>query len=307
MREGERTICLAQEQPTSPEAEAETREASIAIVRHLEDVNNLIEGRDNGLVPGQEAEAQAMTESVIKQSVAEGHSRILFIASPAKRTRETTDLMIEQIREQYGDQFKTNVLCDRRIRDLDEGKFVLPPGYQPGEHYQPLATARDIFFEESFGDHPNPLYRYGDPVQLPEGGYKYPELAEHFMEPGESQVDLAVRLYSAVLDMADEVDTLKKHAKLVVVSHGTAKSVFWALEDVERDVADGFTFDTGSLMQLCWERYNTKCVKGATGFGNVGTMSLNGLYDQKFIDALQAEVNYLQRLKQGESCLEPDS
>jgi hypothetical protein len=52
MIESERTILFTRE-PSIP-TETNITEANIAIVRHLEDVNDLIEGRDTGLVSGQE-------------------------------------------------------------------------------------------------------------------------------------------------------------------------------------------------------------------------------------------------------------
>ncbi len=61
----------------------------------------------------------------------------------------------------------------------------------------------------------NISYRFGDPIQLADDSYKYPELVEYFTKTGESYDETLSLIFNSVLEMSG------KYNKLMVESCAT--------------------------------------------------------------------------------------
>jgi|GEM_PF-1320601 len=264
----------------------------LIIIRHLEDKDDLSGGRDTPLAEGQLDKVQRIANEVVHETLSQGYKGVLFCTSPRKRVVETVQLVHRAISE-MGDPVKVITTTHEGLIDLDHGEFVLPADYRPGDRYEPFTQAWVIFTNESFGEG-NKRYHFGDPVKLPDGGYKYPEIAGHFTRFGETYSDFAIRLYSAALDLADNIDRYGKGVKLVVMTHGASLAVYRDIEAIALDMmTKDYSFETGSLMDLCWARYNSRVNKKSSEFGKSLKLSVRGLLDPVVVEKLREEVSFL--------------
>ncbi len=98
---------------------------SLPIIRHLENVDDLISnGTDNPLAPNQEPMALEIGNQLIKEVKEQRCRGFILITSPKKRTRETAQIIQKTILE---NNFKAPLVVNHNLRELDQGKFVLPP------------------------------------------------------------------------------------------------------------------------------------------------------------------------------------
>ncbi len=189
---------------------------SLAVIRHLQDIDNLVQnGTDNPLAPNQDRIAIAFGTQLVQEAKQQDYHGIALISSPKKRAMETAQIIQRGI-IQSGDQFRVSLIINHNLRELDQGKFVFPPGYRPGDFFEPLADAWQIFWSETFIDDHNLLYRFGSPYS--HGKLRYPKLKDNFLSYGENYRDYAVRLYSAVCDFGERIGRLR-YLKPVVITH----------------------------------------------------------------------------------------
>lgn len=264
----------------------------LVIIRHLEDKDDLSSGRDTHLVEGQADKIQTMAREIDEEVRSQGYRAIHFCTSPRKRVVETVSLVKEALLK-MDKPVRVITSVHSGLIDSDHGEFILPLDYQPGDRYEPFTRAWSVYFRESF-EEDNKGYRFGDPVGMPNGEFKYPELAGYFKRFGENYAEFSIRLYSAAIDLADNLDRYGKNIKLIVMTHGAALAVYRDLEVIaEQMMEENFTFETGSLIDLCWARYNARVNRKSSEFGKLMRVSVRGLLDPAVVDKLREEVAFL--------------
>ncbi|MEI7512316.1 MAG: hypothetical protein WCK01_02545 [Candidatus Uhrbacteria bacterium] len=182
--------------------------AEILFSRHLNEIDDLVAyGRDAPLMDSEENQKRLLeiTNTVYKKITKENKKAVLFITSPRLRARQTAEFVVDHLKEKTGTSIKFRFSSNENLRSTEQGKFVLPKGYRAGESFPALQLAGTIFNREAHasdqvGETDNINYKFGDPVKLPGGGYKYPELVGNFTEYGESYRETLIRIYSTVVD-----------------------------------------------------------------------------------------------------------
>lgn len=224
---------------------------NIKILRHTEEKNQ--SDRDGDLL---ESELYIIKDNYAPNIVLTANTRELndvnIICSDTKRSIRTAEVLSNCI---HGFDPNLNVCIeqDPRIVSLTHGKYkdnVLSS--HPLYNY-----AQKVYLEETYIND-NPWYKHGDPCLRLDGSYKYPELLEIFDEPGESQSDVSIRLYDAILNLISREEEL--NSKLFVLStHYVVLSRLMSLQYIA-DTKDidklPSVYADGKLYQWEWEANN---------------------------------------------------
>lgn len=168
----------------------------IIAVRHFQEQDNLLYLNDSPVMETELPKAISVASEISDRAREGGFSQIHILTSSKKRTEVTA----VEVAKEIGTTFPVTIRIDGRIRTIDQGKYILPEGYKPGDYFQPLQDAWAIFLEETFGEG-NLWYRFGDPVTNVDGTCKYPQLVGHFDKYGENQIEFSLRFYSFLVDL----------------------------------------------------------------------------------------------------------
>lgn len=261
-------------------------------MRHFDDVDNLLEfGRDAELIPGQEDKALPIAQEIYTEIKEEDKRAVMFICSNRKRSTQTADLIVDQLRK-IDDKLKLRVVSEEDLSAINQGKFVLPSDYKPGEPFAGLDLANKVFGKETFV-YGNYLYKFGDPILQDDGNYKYPELVSYFESYGESNRDLLIRIYGLIVKTSSKVDKLNSKTKVVVVTHAQFYQIFRDLNTVANMVKnEGLNVKIGELPKLCWELYSGRLRNEKPSY-SLNFISIENLCDPEIIKLLKKEIEYL--------------
>lgn len=271
----------------------------IPIVKHLQDKDDLTQGRDAELIAGQEEECQQIATSLL-EIVAQKHYRVLILfVSPKRRAQQTAEMVMEQIKSQEPN-LKIITKTESNLREIDQGTFTLPESYSPGDTYEGLKIGGRIFTSETFNtanpNNDNILYKFGDPVLLDDGTYKYPELVRYFSKSGESYRDVFVRFCEQIIVLSQNLDRYHDKVLPVIFTHGQPHQIFNDLSEVAGKIeVENLEIPTGGLPRICWDLYQQRRT-GLVAYGQVDSVAAEYIYNQKMILALQREVGYLKPL-----------
>ena len=265
----------------------------IMVMRHFKDQDNLFYENNSPVVEDELLRVKNIAAEIAYRATEDGFNSINLITSNKARAEMTTRAVANRVAL----FLPTTYEIDTRIRELDQGKYVLPGGYKPGDHFQPLQDAWGIFFKETFSEE-NILYRFGDPVSLEDGSFKYPQIAGAFEECGENQIEFSIRFYSFISDLCGRFGNSPEALPLVVTHQALAARIAelghimnkLKNNDIERPIP-------GSMPRLEWQAFqeirdNTEMF---IEFGGIATMGLSDA--AKFVDILNSEVNHLRSLQ----------
>jgi broad specificity phosphatase PhoE len=269
----------------------------LPIAKHLEDEDDLRKKRDAELVPGQEERAQQMADSVYKHALNNDFKVLLFCVSPKKRAQETS-LLVKKLIEEKAVKIPILVETDANLREIDQGEFLLPEDYEPGNQYEGLKKAGRIFSEETFSSIDPSLdnlnYHFGDPLLQEDGTYKYPELKQYFIKSGESYTDVLLRFYSQVVKLCENMERFRGKVDPVIFTHGQPHQIYSNLSEVAELIEkDGLNFEAGELPRICWNLYKQR-KQGVVPFGEIAFVSIEHICNPKVIELLKREIGYLQ-------------
>lgn len=274
---------------------------SIPVVRHFDEEDILtLKGRDGEILPGQEEKAQIAAKLIHSEMIKNNQRSVFFIVSTKKRTYQTADLITKELLK-IDNKIKVNESVEAGLEAINEGEFIIPEGYMPGDHFVGLELASKAFDSEvyrSMGNlHANNfLYRYGDPLLLEDGTYKYPELCKYFKKPGENYKEILIRIYKIIVATHKKIEKLEKNTKVVVVTHGQPAQIFKDLCAVADKVKNGhLDFKKGKLPDLCWAEYNKRDVS-ARVTGQTDLVSIDNLSNPELISKLEEEITYLETI-----------
>ena len=269
----------------------------IPIFRHLEDNDDLSKNRDGSLLEGQEVVAEKLTKQIYDQYITPDCKAVFIICSSKKRSFETAEIISSNLKE-INPELKVRIASEASLREIDQGKIIIPTEYNAGDKFEGLQLAGRIFFKEVFagdkeGGVDNYSYRYSDPLLLENGNYKYPELLKYFSEPGESYKDILVRVYEQIVHFSNEVDRFNDKTKFIVCSHKQIAQIFEdLLEASDLIEKEKIPFKQGDLPRVCWELFKKRTKKGL-GVGEFEFISIGKLFNRKMIELLEKEIEFL--------------
>ena len=275
------------------------------VAKHLHDRDDLKkEGRDSGLVAGQENLAAEMATNIYEHAVQENYKTLIFCVSTKKRTIETAEMVRDSLREK---PIKLHVFVeeDADLREMDQGTFALPKDYNAGDNFEGLNLAWKALSVETFNpDDPskdNLDYHFGDPLRQTDGTFKYPELDTYFSEYGESYRDILLRLYSCVIKLSENTERYGDKMLPVVFTHGQPYQVFRDLAEVADMIKNqGFKLAPGELPRVCQSVYKARVAReGTIPPGKVDTVSIEYASDPEIISILKNEMTHLEKMHQG--------
>lgn len=268
----------------------------IPIIKHLEDIDDLLQNRDAGLLPEQEHLAEALADEIYEHAISNNFKILLFCVSPKKRSIETAGLVRSKLSEK---PVKLKIISeiDDNLREINQGKFILPEDYNPGDSFIGLKIAGKIFSAETFNienpSNDNLNYHFGDPLLQIDGTFKYPELTRYFSEYGESYKDVLLRFYSQIVKLSENIERFKDKVEPVIFTHGQPHQIFTNLAEVaEKVYNDDFSLKTGTLPRVCWDLYQARR-KGVIPFGQIIFISIEHVCRPEMIEILNREIAYL--------------
>ncbi len=275
------------------------------VAKHLHDRDDLQkEGRDSGLIPGQENLAAEMATKLYEHATEKGYKALIFCVSTKKRTKETAEMVRDSLRNRPS---KLHVLIeeDADLREMDQGTFALPAGYKAGDSFDGLTLAWKALSAETFNaDDPskdNLDYHFGDPLRQADGTFKYPELDAYFSGYGESYRDILLRLYSCVIKLSENKERYGDRMLPVIFTHGQPYQVFRDLAEVADMIKNqGFKLAPGELPRVCQSVYKARVAReGTIPPGKVDPVSIEYADDPDVISILKQEMVLLEQLHQG--------
>lgn len=275
----------------------------VMLVRHLKDENSLLkEGLDGSLLEGQEKEAEKIANDIYENAEKNKVDILMFITSPQKRAIGTAQLIEDGIKGKKS-KIKTMMFVDDKLRTLDQGKYILPDGYTDGDHFEGLEIAKKIFNSEKFSEDPtfeNLKYRFGDPLKLSDGGYKYPELLKYFSEPGESYRDFLVRIYEDVAMYSEKIGMYNNKVQPVLFTHNLVTFVLRDLKELSNKVLhENLTFKTGQVAKLCLQIYkegNTYNKTTDKDYGRLDFIDASNVFVPQIVKLLKEEIEFLKKI-----------
>lgn len=264
----------------------------VVFMRHLQDQDNLFFQNNSPVVDSELDRAGDVAREIVLEAEEAGIEHIHFITSSKARASMTAESIADRARQ----SLSVSIEHDERIRELDQGKYRLPDDYKPGDNFQVLKDAWLIFFDETFG-RKNLWYRFGDPIKNGTE-YKYPELAKHFIEYGENQVEFSIRYYSFLSDFYKRFKS-QEDVLPIVVTHQALATRFFELGHI---ATTNQVVTQGNLPLMEWDAY--QAIKGTTdelllGYGGISRMSLEAI--SNLLGTLDSEVTYLRSLKESKA------
>ncbi len=280
----------------------------ILIAEHLKDKNDLRNNRDPELEEGQEDMAELIADHIYEHAIEHGFETLQFYVSSKRRTTQTAELVKKIIDNKPIKLTIPPFEIDEDLQAIKQGKLILPPDYKPGDNFEGLVLAQNIFNNESWtngGKGPGIVnYHFGDPIKLGEilqaddtykEEYKYPELKECFSEPGESFKEMLLRYLSYVIKLYENKKLLSGKVMPVVVTHGQPNEFFRVFEEVAVLIGKkSLNPEPENFPRLCWNLYTKRdddYDPGKTRF-----MSIENLCKPKIIELFKREIDYLKSI-----------
>lgn len=269
--------------------------------RHLDEADDLrAYGRDAPLVdsPENRKKLEDISDTLYEKIVQGNKEAAMFVTSPRIRAIQTAELVADDIGEKSDHKIKIRYSVNKDLRATDQGDFILPEDYKPDAVFTGLKVASKVFDRETHGsDLPdmadNIDYRFGDPVLLQNGEYKYPELVGYFSDYGESYRDSLIRLFSVIIDSSKKYESFLGSTEVVVVAHGQIYHVFRGLIELSKMIkGDHIEFKTGDSIKMLWEIYKN-CSDDQKVTGICLPLDFECLGDEKIMALLQDEINFL--------------
>lgn len=276
---------------------------SLFFSRHLDDIDNIeLYGLDAPLVDSPEnfAKISPAIEAIYQHIKQDDKKAVMFITSPRLRAKQTAEVMAEKLRS-FDKSLRIRFSVTENFKASEQGKFIVPPEYKPGDKREGLALAGKIFTNESHGSFVGGIdnidYRFGDPILLPDGGYKYPELLPYFSELGESHRETLLRVFRLVLASSEKYKKFLQSTEVVLVAHGQTFHLLRGLTLLGGLIKEHeIDFKKGDSAQLLWDIYmNSADELKVTGVYMPIEMELLG--DDKMMRILKDEIDYLESNK----------
>lgn len=218
----------------------------LKIVRHIEEDQTSKDIRD-GSINGNETKVlmDFYIPEILKDLESDKYNSVVIISSDKARSTQTSELLKSELSKYSRLSISTEI--DSRSSAQFHGKYK--PDVDNDNSL--VKKAKSIYLKETF-EKGNFWYRYGD-TKNGSGEESYPELSEVFIEPGENQIELSLRMYSLCLDLLEKI---RQHPKTLFIlsTHYLTMSRLLALESIAKtNGSSGFFHAPGELYQREWE------------------------------------------------------
>lgn len=268
---------------------------NIIFAGHLEEVNDLKKWRRDAPLdsddPNNKEALAKIVDAIFEKIKINNRKAVLFISSSKLRSQQTSELIAQELKNKLGNSVKFRFSTESNLDGNNQGDFVLPDDYVAGQVFEGLKIAGKIYNTE-FSVNKNLNYKFGDPVVLENGTYKYPELLPFFSKSGESYKEPLVRMFNSVLDMSQKVEKLNQNTEVVVTAHGLTYYVLNGLSLIADDLLKGkHVFKKGELAFIIWDKYLKRAEElkdRAYGF-----IDISNLDNPDLIAKLKEEIDYL--------------
>lgn len=264
---------------------------------HLEEVDDLKRFKRDApieITPENLIILDRIVDAIESKIKSEGSRALILIASSKQRSTQTAELVAEKLKAKLGSSFKVRFSVDTDLDPPDQGDFVLPENYNPGDYFDGLKIASKVFLDESLGEHHNLNYRFGDPVLLEDGNYKYPELAKYFTQFGETYGQSLSRILNSVIRASKKYDKFQKSVEVSIIAHGFSFYILRGLSLLAKKVRDErLEINPGELATKLLEIYEQDPISlRTTPFSNIDFSDLD---NQGFIEILKNELVFLDK------------
>lgn len=229
----------------------------ITVIRHFEDEDDLRYRLDSPLKKGQEEQVVIATRKNIPAS-----SNVYMLTSPKRRAIETAKIIANELLSGRT-TVKLEIVDD--LREQDQGEFILPNKYRPGDRFHPLTKAWEKYWQNTF-DLGDTRYRFGSGQS-------------EFIRLGECYEEWSLRICRSVKRIYSDRINLSGNVLLAVVTHGAPQTVMLQIHDICSS-GDFKTLRTGTLFRECWDRYTASEYTPHDAFGSMATLDCNGIEEE---------------------------
>ncbi len=272
--------------------------SEILVASHLQEIDDLKNhGRDGHLIDTPEnREVLKRQAKAIIFKIKEGDKKsVLFVTSSKIRAIQTSEMIAEEIKRQLGENFHIRYSVDKNLISPDQGEFKLPEDYEAGDFFKGLDIAASIFLNESLGKNntdQNLFYKFGDPVLLENGSYKYPDLLNYFTKQGETYGDSLRRIFGSVLEFSKKSHKAELSTEIVIVGHGFGFHIMRGLSVLSNLEIDELSKMTpNEVVKKIYEIY--KKFDGVLGEMGCLPIDISNFKNPALIDLLNKLVNKL--------------
>ena len=265
----------------------------VMVMRHFRDQDNLFYENNSPVVEDELLRVESIAAEIAHHATENGFTSVHMITSNKARAEMTTKAVANRVALFLPATYEV----DPRIRELDQGKYILPEGYKPSDYFQPLQDAWSIFFEETFSEE-NISCRFGDPLLLDNGNFKYPQIAGVFEKYGENQTEFSIRFYSFLSDLCTRFHD-SPGVLPIIVTHQALAARISEVGYVMSKIKNGSLTRPipGSMPKLEWEAFQ-EIKDNSEMFVEFGGIAMASLSDiTEFTDILNSEGNHLRSLQ----------
>lgn len=235
-----------------------------------------------------------IVEALEKKIRTDNSKALILVTSSKLRSVKTAELIAQILKSKLGDSFKIRFSVDSNLDAPDQGDFLLPENYNPGDFFEGLKVASKIFLDQSLGEKGDLYYRFGDPVLQDDGNYKFPELSKYFVQFGETYGESLSRVLISVIKASDKFNKFRGTMEISVIAHGFTFHILRGLSFLAKKVGDeNLQIKPGELATKLWEVYQQHPVSlKTTPFSSIDFSELG---DQQLIQILKNEVEFLNK------------
>ncbi len=265
---------------------------------HVDEIDDLRKYRRDAPLKDSEKnciDLSKISNAIISKMRQSGKKAVIFITSPRIRAKETAVLVALAIKKQLGEEIKIRYSTDEKLKLTEQGEFILPKDYIPGEFFEGLKIASEIFLKESINNlNQNLHYQFGDPVIQQDGSFKYPELAELFIKSGETYAQSLSRIFLSVIEMGYKIHKINSsYTEVVLIAHGFTYHILRGLVVLGEQIKQkNININTGELANILWEIYSKR--EGELRDIAYAPLDITNLEDEELLELLKKEIKFLE-------------
>ncbi len=246
----------------------------VSLVRHLQDIDDLNYKMDAPIALGQEERINSIEEKVMDIVNSNLSKNISIISSSKLRAMDTARIIGDFFNS---DEYRISIYSEPSLRELDQGEFILPESYKPGDYFEILPRAWDIFFDETF-KYQQP-YRFGQPHSV-DHLRRYSDIETYFLEYGETGQELHSRYFN-FLDRFVQESIYSENTSYIFVMHSAGIAILKEIESISAKLSNGLIVNPENFMIECWKDYKENpSEKKYDGFEIVEKLNPESLYKE---------------------------
>lgn len=223
---------------------------NLYLIRHLEDIDDLKYSLNSPLKKESKKDIKIIISNLMNFLVKEDKKNIIIFSSPKDRSIETSLLIYDQLKELNLFK-KIRIIIDPNLRDLDQGKFILPNTYKENSNFFVLKKAWEIFSKETFEFKQD--YRFGSPLSLDKKRY-FKEIDEKFSCFGETSKEIYSRYCTFMSNLLKNKKALKNNIP-IIVAHSITLCIIQELDSLNKNKCLCKDIKKEHPMYSCWNIY----------------------------------------------------